>query len=194
MSAIILALEAFINLAERIIRVEKIKREDKKQVFKEIIEPLFVQFQPVAENYLEMFRKTRQRVVETPAHELLTAIDEIRELRGKMQFARHETNRMARQMSVMYKDEKILDFSANVERFFLASLYPTDGGLRPTRSEEFVQLFMNVVTRKEDKSVLIQYIDDALESLVAIWNDIAQSYAAAKIYYLSSPELIKKSK
>lgn len=182
------ALEAFINLAERIISTEKSKRDDKRLVFKEIIEPLFVQLQPVAENYIEMFRKARQRVVESQDGELWTAIDEIRELREKMQLARISIRKMTIQMYDMYEDEKIRDFAERISMFFFASLQSR------ARSDELVEFFEEVIATRKDKSILAKYLDDALNELVRCWNRIGESYATAKIYCLSAPRLIKKSK
>ena len=57
-----------------------------------------------------------------------------------------------------------------------------------------MDLFEYVLKHDMDKSELIKFIDDALKSMETSWVAIAQSYAMVRIYCLSSPQLIKKSK
>ncbi len=192
MEPISFVLDTFIQLAERIINLEKTKRGDKQQVFKEIIEPLFVQLQPVAENYILIFRKAKQDVIENPGNDLSKALDEIRESREKMELARNTVEAMAEQIHNMYKDEKIIDFAESILIFFDISLYGQKTG--PTRSRQLIEMFERVLVNPEQKIVLDKFIFAALLNIEQHWKKIGQSYAAAKIYCLSAPQLIKKSK
>ncbi len=183
-------LDSFIQLAQRIINLEKTKREDKQQVFKEIIEPLFVQLQPVAENYLLMFRKARQSVINNPDSDLSKALDEIRESRDQMQLARSIVQKMATQISSRYRDKEINEFANNVLGFFDVSLDGQAG--EGTISKQLERIVERVLTKRADRMDLHIFIFTSLEKMEEYWGGIGQSYADAKIYCLSAPQLLKK--
>ena len=58
-------LDAFIKLADRIINLEKTKLQGKKDLFNEIVKPVFEDLEPVALNYMIFFRNARQTVIKS---------------------------------------------------------------------------------------------------------------------------------
>jgi hypothetical protein len=192
MEPISFLLDSFIQLAERIINLEKTKREDKQKVFKEVIEPLFVQLQPIAENYIQIFRETRRRLIENPNIDLHLALAEIRQTQEKMALARSTVKTMAKQVYLMYNDLTINAFASAVLGFFDISIYGDT--VRGTRTSTLIELFEKVLADQIRKQALFEHIVASLLLLEKDWDRIGQSYAAAKIYCLSAPQLVKKPK
>lgn len=220
MEPISFLLDTFIQLAERIINLEKTKRDDKQQVFKEIINPLFIQLQPVAENYLNIFSKAKEDIIEKPNRDLVRKklfkgkqqddikkanhnfariFDEIKSLRKEMLLARSTVKAMAEQIRQLYKDEIITEFAERIILFFDASVFD-DSRNRisiwddETYSARLVQLFEEVMTGHAEEYELKEFIVKAHDSLEWKWAKIVKTYSAAKIYCLSAPNLIKQRK
>ena len=192
MEPITLLLDAFIKLADRIINIEKLKREDKKQVFKEIIEPLFLQLQPVAESYTSLFRTAKQSIVESPESELWATIKKIRELREQTNLARITVRSMAHQVAALYKDEKISNFTDEINMFFYASIIPLPDKKALSRSEELIEMLERSIISGDGKTAMINHINDTLRGHEWTWAEVGKSYTAIKIDYLSAPSLIQK--
>jgi hypothetical protein len=186
-------LDAFIKLADRIINLEKTKREDKQQAFKEIVEPLFVQLQPVAENYIAIFRKAKQNLIENSDNDLSKILDEIRGLREEMQLTRSTVTTMAMQIHKMYKDSDISEFAGRIMEFFDVSI-TGESSFRATYSMGLVRRIEIVMAHRGEKKILNDYINYTLDILEEHWDRIGKSYARVKINSLTSPRLIKKSK
>lgn len=66
MEPISLLIDTVISLFEKFINLQQTKRDDNEQVFKEIIEPLYIQLQLIAEDYKLIFRKAREIVIDVP--------------------------------------------------------------------------------------------------------------------------------
>ena len=193
MEPISFILDTFIGVMERIINLEKTKIQNKQQVFKEIIEPLFIELQPVVDNYVTLFKKAKQSVSENKQSNIWEAVQEIRESRDAMILSRVKVREMANRIQEAYNDKKVTDFAQKVDSFFYRTILEKQKSSK-SRASELVDLFEYVLKHDMDKSELIKFIDDALKSMETSWVAIAQSYAMVRIYCLSSPQLIKKSK
>ncbi|RJP54464.1 MAG: hypothetical protein C4583_02320 [Anaerolineaceae bacterium] len=215
-----LLLDTFIELANRIVNLEKIKREDKQQVFREIIDPLFIQLQPVVFNYLNIFSKAEEDVIEKQNYRILKdqtkdrksnakktnhdyprTLGEIQTLRKEMLLARSTVKAMARQIRQLYKDEIITEFAERILIFFDVSvcgialdefsiLLDTDS----YSQLKLVRLFEKVMDGQADEFELKEFISEAHDLLERKWVKVVNSYAAAKIHCLSAPNSIKQRK
>lgn len=186
-------LDTFIGVMERIINLEKAKIQNKQQVFKEIIEPLFIELQPVIDNYITLFKQAKQSVSENKQSDIWEAVQEIRESRDAMILSRVKVREMANRIQEAYNDKKITDFAQKVDGFFYRTILEKQKRSKSMASE-LVDLFEYVLKHDMDKTELIKFIDDALKNMETSWVAIAQSYAMVRIYCLSSPQLINKSR
>ena len=192
MEPLSLFLNTFTALADRIINLEKTKLQNKQQVFKEVVEPLFIELQPIVDNYVALFRKAKKSVIESSAENLWDAVSEIRESRESMIFSRIKVREIAVVIQENYKDKKITDFAQKVDGFFYRTiLEKKQEGKSKSYAKELVDLCDYVIKRDMDKGELIKFIDDALRSMEESWVAIAQAYASVRIYCLSSPTLTK---
>lgn len=222
MEPISLLLDTFISLCEKIINLQKTKRENKQQVFKEIIEPLYVQLQPIAEDYKVIFRRARQLVIETPDNadlypdlysedpDLLESLIDpdrlyaLRQERAKKYWKAfdeiremREKNELAR-ISVLTMAEQVMAMfnDKDIHRFalYLCGFFHNSLNIkqRSTISTEFLVACQEALDEGLDKNFLIMYIDEVLDSIGKNWSRIGQSYSELKINSLSAPNLIKK--
>jgi hypothetical protein len=194
METLSLFLSSFTALADRIINLEKAQLQNKQQVFKEVVEPLFVELQPVVDNYVSLFRKAKKSVVESSSENLWDAVSEIREARESMILNRIKVREMASIIQETYKDKKITDFAQKVDGFFYRTICERKLGVKgKSYAKELVDLCDYVIKRDMDKGELIKFIDDALRSMEESWVAIAQTYASVRIYCLSSSTLTKNT-
>lgn len=189
-------LDAFIKLAERLINLEKTKLQDKKELFNEIAKPLFEDLEPVAANYMEIFRKIRKIINKRSLPKIRNLVWFVVEERETMLIARSKVNYMAYQISEHIRDDEVNAFTDAVRHLF----YKTTED-HQSRTKEFLselnQIEANVEATgkisKEDKTLIAIYVDDTLVSLEQCWNEIVQSYEKLKIYSVSSPKYIRKN-
>jgi hypothetical protein len=186
-------LDTFITLADRIINLEKTQIQNKQQAFKEIVEPLFLELQPVVDNYISLFRNAKKSVIESSPDNLWGAVSEVRQAREAMILSRIKVREMANRVQEAYKDKRITEFAQKVDGFFYRTVCEREVRTTSSYAKELVDLCEYVMKRDMDKSELIKFIEDALKNLEISWVAIAQSYASVRIYCLSSPTLTKKT-
>lgn len=214
MEPISFLLEAFIRLAERIIHLEKEKIQDQRIVFEEIIDPLFTELGPIAQNYMAFFRKARQLVVEKNKrssergieiagnklipedikNELQEMAQYMKEERDAMIMVRVKVTEMANQIKERYKNLEIAEFADAVDAFFFNS----PGNLpevklpRDSKATEFLEKLNQSILSDYNEQDLIKYIDRVLLKLENAWGDIARSYGKLKVQLVSPPKSIRK--
>jgi NADPH-dependent glutamate synthase beta subunit-like oxidoreductase len=214
MEPISLLLDAFIRLAERIINLEKTKFQDQRLVFDEIIKPLFVELEPIAQNYLAFFRKARQLVVdknrrssewgieiagnklipENIKNELQEMAHYMKEERDAMIMVRVKVTEMAHQIKERTKSVEMAEFADAVDAFFFNS----PGNLpevklpRDSKATEFLEKLNQSISSDYNEKDLIKYIDRVLLKLENSWGDIARSYGKLRIQLVSPPKLLRK--
>ena len=199
MEPVSIFLSSFIELVDRIINLEKTKLQDKKTLFNEIIKPLFEELEPVATNYIEIFRKARKASTVSCLQELEEAIKFLSEERRNMYLARTKVEHMANQIEKSIKDEEVNHFAKAVGFFFFDSM----GYINPisSRTRTTLMFLRQIVGRakkigeitERQKGLIAKYIDSNLASLEQSWNVIVESYVKLKIYSVSPPNYVKKS-
>lgn len=214
MEPISLLFDAFIRLAERIINLEKTKFQDQRLVFDEIIKPLFVELEPIAQNYMAFFRKARQLVVdknrrssewgieiagnklipENIKNELQEMAHYMKEERDAMIMVRVKVTEMAHQIKERTKSVEMAEFADAVDAFFFNS----PGNLpevklpRDSKATEFLEKLNQSISSDYNEKDLIKYIDRVLLKLENSWGDIARSYGKLRIQLVSPPKLLRK--
>ncbi len=175
-------LALFLNLIDRIAALVKLRQSDRQQLFKEVVEPLFVQLQPVVDNYFTIFRNARQSLARAGRSqaELVSAVEEIRNFREQMLHLRRMVTAMASEIEKHVDDERVVRFSAKVARFFYSTQNRSRSRLSGSR--ELVDLCDYVVESGLDRNLILEYVDATLRQLEQNWVTIAQLYAALRIH------------
>jgi hypothetical protein len=192
-------LDAFIKLADRIINLENTRLQNREQFFKEIIQPLFEELEPVAVNYLDFFRQAKKSVVGTYQYfdeieRLDEMVSQFQERREAMLMARIKVRMMAKQINENVIDNEAVTFAKAIISFFSEAMEQNLDIPNTTRTEDFLDIFLQALHGTGGIMVIEKYIDDTLQGLERSWGLIVQSYQKLKISAVSSPELVHKRK
>jgi hypothetical protein len=173
----------FLSLIDRIIDLVKLRETDRRQLFKEIIEPLFIQLQPVVDDYFSIFRRARAAITTAKGSQdaLTEATTEIRQNREKMLYARRQVTQMAQEIELHVRDVRVAEFSAKVARFF----YSTDHPRKMSNSAEVTDLCTYVLNANVEKGVIVEFVDETLRNLEDRWVASARCYAALRIHCMA---------
>ena len=207
-------LDTFIQLADRIINLEKAKFQDQRVVFEEIVKPLFVELEPIAQNYMIFFRKARQLILDKnePSHgrgveifggRLLT-LNEQNELQEMAQYmkkerdamivARVKVSEMANQIKEHIDNAEIVEFAVSVNNFFFNSpgSYSNIRLPQDSKATEFLERLNQSILSNYAEMDLIEYLDEILLEMEKSWGVIVRSYEKLKIHLIGSPKFVRK--
>lgn len=115
--------DPFMILVDRIMSLKPIKVRRKQWVFKEIVEPLFMGFQIVLDNYLFVLRETQQLLYECNQSDLQKSIITLRYMREAILISRKRVRTLCSRVSEMTNDPMVIKFSNNLEKFFYRTVF-----------------------------------------------------------------------
>jgi len=192
MEPISFLLGTFTDLVDRIINLEKSKIQDKQSLFDEIVHPLFEELEPVASNYIEIFRQAKRRISESSYEDLREIGLQIEDDRNTMLLGRIKVREMADQISENIKDENVVVFANSINKFFYrAADYPKR---MSSHSRDLVSVFKSASIKKYGKSFLINYIDIITGEMEDSWASIVRNYEAIKIISKSPKKFIRTNR
>ena len=176
-------MEPFLILIDRIIKLLGVHRQNKRQLFREIIEPLFNELQPVVDEYFLLFWNAREAMKLKSRNELEIAINNIKNARERILHTRVKVLKFAQQVRDEISDKKVIVFCDKIALFFFSSEFlkhppPT------SHAAELVEVLDYAMQGRIDKSEFQNYIARTLRNLENCWTAIAQSYAALRVYSL----------
>ena len=176
------AVGSFLKLLDASIELLKFGQHNREQLFKEIIEPLFVELQLVVDDYFALFRRTRDLAL-TPDG-LEQSISEIRGAREALLLQRIKVREWARVISQQYDDRKVKKFADKVVRFFYCTnIRYKDEHI--SNAAKMVELCDYVLSGRVSKEEFIRFLNIALGDMERLWVSIAQSYAVLRVHCLS---------
>ena len=197
-------IDIFLTVIDKFINLLKKRAQNKQQLFKEFIEPLFNELQPIVDDYFILFRKSRDLVRKSHNNEqdLKKAVEEIRIARECLLSARIKVIALSTTAEKEIKDKKVVDFCQKIAGFFFGTqVY--EGQKKTSHAGHLVELLDYVVEGKSaisanilegkldkeelklDKEGLLTYINSTLKNLENSFVAIAQSYASLRIRCLS---------
>lgn len=190
-----LFLSTFMELANRVGNIEKSKLQDRKDLFNNIIAPLFNDLEPAADNYMNFFREARKLINGATKRNIPRAAYSVLKVREEMALTRIKVREMAKEMGRHIDDKDVLNFAKAIDKFFYCSPdfpLPTLGYKPRTRSET-IMIFMRLLENEQiKKTEVVHFIDETLMDLEKSWALIVKSYEKIKIHLTSSPKLIRK--
>lgn len=186
-------LSVFTALADRIEKFKSTKFLDRKEFFNEIIKPVFIELEPVASNYINIFRTIRKSIDKSSLNSLQTILEEITKEREIMLISRIKVEQMAKQIKEHIKDKDIEAFADSVLLFFYGAT--KQPGVSRTvmliRSLEYIQ----EQNYSEEESYQIEYIRsyaaDVLQDLENKWKQIVIAYEKIKLFSTTPLRLLK---
>jgi len=190
-----LFLSAFAELANRVSNLEKSKLQDRKDLFNNIIDPLFKELEPAAENYVKFFRQARELIKKASRRNMQDVTYHMLQVREEMALTRIKVREMAAQIKERIEDKEVLSFTKAVNDFF----YHTPDLPLPemeyalTRSETIMVFMRLLEANKITKKEIIQHVDETLSNLEKSWGLIVRSYEKIRIHSISSPKLVRKN-
>src|SRR5690349_13368703 len=113
----LLSVETFWKLLDHSIDAIKSQKQSKADLFNNVIDPLFIEFRPVVDDYFNLFRRTKQKVINSNRENLWEAIAEVRDNREALLQSRIKVREMAEIVSTTYHDVKISSFADKILDF-----------------------------------------------------------------------------
>lgn len=186
-------LSTFTALADRIINLEKTKLQNKQTLLNEIVKPLFEELEPIALDYMFFYKKT-QKMLLNKKSKLQQVADQVKEDRDQRLMVRIKIREMARQISQEIKDKDITEFAEAIVGLFYTE--PTVVIHPENLSDSFkvVSMFDLALEEGLTKENLSKYIAALLNQIEFKWALVVQRYEKLKIYSISPPKFIRKSK
>jgi hypothetical protein len=191
--AILDPVSAFLALIDRLIGLIRERKTRQRDYFEKIIDPLYVQFVPLGEDYLKLFRVARQ-ALEGPKRARKSRFAEVRAKREEFAAARAKLRALLERCeknSKKQKGEELVTFLNAMLRFFTPNVL-RGGGLGSLGRElvNFFELWTKGDAdgegnrlRVSDKEFEI-YVAQATARLESAWYEIAGRYMELKLKYL----------
>lgn len=193
------SVETFIAVVDRIIALVMAKKRRKRELFLEVVEPLFNEFQPVVDHYFEFFRKSRSLVKKADKAQLPDVIDQLVDFREELMVARIKVTEMASVVKKKVHHKPVVVFINHISAFFypdrvrhefavpgLPPIRHTDQHFRgATHRMQMINFLRYIDQVQLPKHVLSTYINHALERMESDWADIAREYAHLRIQCLA---------
>lgn len=183
-------LSTFTALVDRIINLEKRKLQNDRDLFNEIVEPLFEELQPVALKYMEIFRKAAFALEKDKKVDFRKIAWEIKDQRDAIVMARIKVSEMASQIRHHINNIEIQNFSDDVDKFF----YGTEKKETTTASRLIIMFFNLGLDQFITKNEVVLYMTENLKFMEKQWASIVKRYQAIKIYSLSSTKTVRSNK
>jgi len=163
------------------------RRVQREAVFREVVEPLFRQLEPVVDDYFGIFRETRDALLSGDPDRVDRLLADVRALRDKMATERMAVRETARVLQEQASDEGVVEFADALRRFFywtsFARLDPVSSGYR-SASTDLLHLLETRGTQYSDGQVLLE-VNRAITNLEDAWESIARSYARLRLRFLA---------
>lgn len=172
----------FLALLHRLVGVSKELRGIagyRARVFREIVEPLFRDLQPVVDDYFTLFHGARDTVfAATPEQLRRDVLPELRKNREALLATRIKVREMSNAIAREARDAKVAAFCRRVSEFF----YRKEEN--PSMAHSLIEFFDAVEQGNLSREQLLTYITHTLRELNGSWSAIAQAYASLRIYCL----------
>lgn len=174
-------IESFLALISQITALVKVRRQNRRDLFSGIVEPLFFELQPLVDDYFKLFWSTREVVERSTPSELADAVVEIKEKREAMLHLRRKTVAMAEVVATEVRDKKTVVFAERVASFFFCSEVE-EGVIRMSDSRRIVVELLDLVEQEgAQKDQFLGALNRTLQQLEASWVAIAQAYAVLRL-------------
>ena len=174
------SVELLLKAIDKAIQLFTVRVESKRRVFKEIVEPLFRDLEPVVENYFLIFNGSIEVVKAAKPGELQEAVAKIKALREQMLVARVKVQQLADTIASTSKDKQLLEFSNRVLALFYCTRHSSS---KASRSTVFVELLDDLLVSDLGlvKGHLVDSIQRTKDEIAHAWLRVSQTYAGLRL-------------
>ncbi len=181
--------EIFLKLIDKLIELINIRQKKKKDLFHDVIEPLFLQLQPVVDDYFLLFRQARS-LIDDPKNPG-EAAKELRQRREELLRTRLQVRQLAEAIRENVSEPSIVEFAQNVDGFFFSTNLTLQTGSYGEYLIDLVDYLDD--DRLSDKAQTLlnegytfeTYVNEVLKKLEVRWIAISKSYAVARMRCLA---------
>lgn len=198
----------FLALIDRLISLVNARKTHRSEYFQKIIEPLYTQFTPLAEDYLELFRMAK-KVFDEPKRSRKAQLVEISSKREKFMDSRVRLRVLLetceKHAKKKKKDEELISFLRAMLRFFIPMVETSrlsslgrqlvdfmilwvhgERAARSANQDVRTARYLEAAPREVHYSftpMFKAYVDGASARLEASWYEISGRYMELKLKY-----------
>lgn len=179
-------LDLFLKLIDRLIDLVKERAQTRRALFTDIVEPLFRDLEPVADDYFAFFDSIRADLAAAGPRDVSLLVDKAKRGREANLRAREKVRSLSKAILEAVNDgDVVAHFAAQVLVFFGSF------ELRPSRAVRIVALLdqlsdLDAKQLKERRNELIEYVDFVKANMWHNWEHVASAYADARIGCLTN--------
>ena len=182
-------LSAFLDIFQKAFGLIEKRRDQKRRLFEEIIEPIYTQLSLAVGEYYEFFRGCRDDFSQTEFKNWQTILNEKRKKREEIVLARNTVLGMmspflSEQRERKGKEDELLySFARSIEDFFFAS----DNLPRRSLATSLFGYIDRVVEKGDvgAEELVIKAIGGVLLHLELEWRGVSDAYGELRVYCLS---------
>ena len=186
-----MVIDVFMKLIEGMVKIVEHRRNDRRQLFDDVVQPMYQQLQPVIDEYYALFHQCRSEIAAARTKPALSAaIDAIRDRRETTLLARATIRTLVEEMEKHVKDKHVIHFAEQVSKFFYSTEVAHVRKMSAMRS--FVELCDYVQQNDLDKGLLMDYLSETLKTMVERSSAVASTYSAVRLHCLCPPRFLAK--
>jgi hypothetical protein len=159
--------------ATELLRVRELSR---RELFKEIVQPLYVGLGPVVDDYYLLFTRSIERVKAADAAELPKVLADVRELRAQMFLAREKVLLLADALRHPHQDRRLQQFCDRMLALFSCTRLSLGGGMS-ARTDLTVELLdqLEGLQSRSSKGVLVDALRASKDQAALSWLRLNQT-------------------
>jgi len=168
----------FLSLIDRIISLVKERETKRREYFEKIIEPLYIQFKPLGEDYLRLFRDAQAVIQSSKKRPRANAASAIKKKREEFAATRAQLRALlnvCEKNAVKRKDEELAEFVRAMVQFFQPMVPDSSMPSLGVQLVDFFQLW------RHGDSRYLAFLPAAVARLEACWYEISGRYMELKL-------------
>ena len=171
-------LDLFISLIDRIIKLLKTRSKKKQQFFDDVIESLYLELQPVVDDYFNIFRKILDMVRSKNDFHLI--FRELERDRERLLQTRIKVKKMAEIIENEMDDKNIIKFTNDIWEFFrnVDDIYENP---QYTKTRNILEKLELVSNGRMSENELIKFLENTIDDLELSWEAVSESYAVLRL-------------
>lgn len=169
---------AFVAVIERLIQLLSTRARGRRELFKEIVDPLYIQLRPVAEEYYAMLCSTRDALELSKARDVAEVTAELRSRRDHILLVRASVMALVEEVGATSTDPHLLSLCKKVSYLFQNPPSKDDGlrSMSPTRYA--IVMLESVLDGTCARQDTIEFLSQAIIGFRTRWIAVAEAHAA----------------
>lgn len=175
------SVDLLLKVLDKATQLLSLRVDNKRRMFKEVIEPLFQELEPVVEGYFSFFNGAIEEIKASKIDGLQEVIEKLRILREQMLVARMKVQQFAEAIEISSKDKQINELAKRVLLIFYCTRHLDNRKM--SRSAQYVEFLDNLPTdvNRSSKVYLVEATRRTKDEIAQAWLRASQSYAALRL-------------